>query len=58
MNEIGFASRAKQCPALKRIDNGRHFSEALKRSSPRINSGAATVTPRLRRDECGAEPKS
>jgi hypothetical protein len=43
----------KKCPALKRIVNWRAFSGALKRSSPRINSGAATVTPQLRRDECG-----
>ena len=38
-----------------------HLTRALYRSAeallPRMNSGAATVTPRLRRDECGVSPE-
>src|SRR5271156_5867397 len=33
---------------------GAAFSGALKRSSPRMNSGAPSVFSRLGRDECGA----
>jgi hypothetical protein len=34
-------------PSAKAHTHGRRFFGALKRSSPRINSGAATMTPLL-----------